>query len=185
MKPFLLQSHFRNNLKKISYFDHKTINFHLRSKQGARIGNSYDSDLFGLILEWVALNHPAQNPIYCVSRFSQEENQPSFRIQTTNVTNKCGCDMTPPAKTQILLVALGSSCLVKSRSSGFPTAVFLKSRIMSKVKRQSVFHRTKLVPPKWWGGCFHMCYIHLGSVREGGKSLQKGTHKLIKEHHQS
>lgn len=142
------------------------------SKQWARTGNSYDSDLFGLLLGWAALNPPAQNSIYRDSRFNQEK-QPSFRTQTTNVTNKCGCHMTPSTKTQVLLVTLGSSCLVKSRSSGFHTAVFLMSRITSNGKRQSVCHRTKLAPPKWWGRCSHMCYVHLGSVREGGKLDRK------------
>lgn len=40
-------------------------------------------------------------------------------------------------------------------------------------KRQSVFHRTKLAPPKWWGRCSHMCCVHLGSVREEGKLDRK------------
>lgn len=66
--------------------------------------------------------------------------------QQLTFTNKHGYAMTPSTMTHKLCWGLGSSCLVKCRSSDYHTAVFLKSRKMCNVK-SGVAHRGKLAPP--------------------------------------
>lgn len=147
------------------------------SKQWARTGNSYDSDLFGLLLGWAAVNPPAQNSVYRDSRFNQEK-QPSFRTQTTNVTNKCGRHMTPSTKTQVLLVTLGSSCLVKSRSSGFHTAVFLMSRITSNGKKAVCLSQNQIGTSQMMGKVLPHVLRTFGVSERRRKTRQKGTRNL-------
>lgn len=85
--------------------------------------------------------------------------------------------MTPSTMTHKLCWGLGSSCLVKCRSSDYHTAVFLKSRKMCNVKSG-----LSLTEANWhlqmMGKLLPRVRHTFGVNERRKKQLQKGAHKL-------
>lgn len=96
--------------------------------------------------------------------------------QQLTFTNKRGYNRTPSTVTHKLRWGLGSSCLVKCRSSNCHTAAFLKSRIMCNVKGSLSFTEANW-HLQMMGKLLPRVRHTFGVNERRKKQLQKGAHK--------